>query len=152
MATYKLAPALGKPPPAYALTKRARRASMQGAAAMRRAAAGRTWQRGRAAAPLDLHPGPHPLPVELIDATTLTGSAKGLVTHAVGQGLAVRAATNGRDLEVRIGRLGDAGVECIGRVVFRGGRLVHAFALAEGPRYVKVTLTALRAALTEAAP
>lgn len=152
MATYKLAPALGKPPPAYALTKRARRASKQGAAAMRRAAEGRTWQRDRAVAPLPLHPGPHPYPVELIDATTLTGSAKGLVSYALSSGLAVRAATNGREVEVRIGEPGAEGarLHVVGRVVFRDGRLVHAFALVDG-QYVKRTITALKAELAKAA-
>lgn len=158
MATYRLAPNLGKPPPLHALTKRGRRASKQGAAAMRRAASGRKWgstaERNlaarRAAALAEVRGGPHPLPVERIGVDELTGSAKSLAHYADDLGLVVLAATNGRDVEVRIGRQADPDgggrPGMVGRAVFREGRLVHTFVLRDGMAR-KVTLTALRAAL-----
>lgn len=174
MATYRTAPNLGKPPAPETLSKRHRRMSKQGAAALREASAGRRYgtkadlerQAREEARRTAVHPGPHPLPpVALIVgelnekgalvASELKGSARSLSAFALAYTpLVVRAAATSREVEVRIGRFRpdteSTRAESIGRAVFRDGRLVHAFALVGG-QYVKVTLTALKAELAKAA-
>lgn len=150
MATYKYAPGLGKPPAAWSLSKAERRRRKAAAASMRRVAEGRRWggkaeldaEAKRARSLAEPHGGPHPRPVWRVDPATLKGSAKSLVAVALELGLDVGAASNGRDVEVRAGRDGMA----IVRVVFRGGRLVAAYAH-DGTQYVACTLTAARARL-----
>lgn len=165
MATYKYAPGLGKPPAAWSLSKAERRRRKAAAASMHRVAEGRRWggkaeldaEAKRARSLAEPHGGPHPRPVWRIDvgqgglnakgAPTikggdLTGSAKTLAAVALDLGLDVGAASNGREVEVRAGRDGMA----IVRVVFRGGRLVAAYAH-DGTQYVACTLTAARARL-----
>lgn len=165
MATYRTAPNLGKPPAPETLSKRHRRMSKQGAAALREASAGRKYgtkadlerQAREEARRTAVHPGPHLLPVEPVKIgrldekgrlveTGLVGGAKTLVAWVLTETpeLIVRAARSSREVEVRIGTYRYADVaEVVARVVFRDGRLVHAFAHVNG-HMVKRTLTALK--------